>query len=70
MSWLYQYESEADLSSAATTGHTAAELVDPDEDLELHKDFSAELQKSLGEVARGVTTNSAEQVGRRLGLSW
>jgi hypothetical protein len=67
---LHGYESEADLSSAAITDRPAAELVDPDEDLELREDFSAELQKSLGAVARGVTTNSAEQVGRRLGLSW
>ena len=70
MSWLHGYESEADMSSAAITDRSAAEHVDPDEDLKLREDFSAELQKSLDAVARGVATNSAEQVGQRLGLPW
>ena len=42
---------------------------DPDDDLELHEDFSA-LQASLDAVADGGATRSAEEVAQRQGLSW
>ena len=47
-----------------------SELVDPDRDLELHEEFSTELKESLAAVAHGYTTNPAEQVAQKLGLSW
>ena len=45
-------------------------MEDPDDDLELHEEFSAELQASLEAVAGGGATRSAEQVAQRQGLSW
>ena len=49
----------------------ASELIeDPDDDLELREDFSAELRASLETVAGGGATRSAEQVAQRQGLSW
>ena len=69
MSWLHRYESEADLSSATITDRSAAELGDPDENLELREDFSADLKESLTAVASGDTTSPAKQVAQRLGLT-
>ena len=43
---------------------------DPDADLELFEEFSAELQASLEAVASGGATHSAEKVAQRQGLSW
>lgn len=43
---------------------------DRDKDMELREEFSADLRESLDAVARGNTTNSAEQVAQKLGLSW
>ena len=49
----------------------ASELMeDPDDDLELHEEFSAALQASLDAVADGSVTRSAEEVAQRQGLSW
>ena len=49
----------------------ASELVeDPDDGLELHQEFSAELQASLEAVDSGAATSSAEKVAKRQGLSW
>ena len=49
----------------------ASELVeDPDDDLELRQEFSAELQASLAAVASGGATSTAEQVAQRQGLTW
>ncbi len=49
----------------------ASELMeDPDDDLELHEEFSAALQASLNAVADGGATRSAEEVAQRQGLSW
>ena len=45
-------------------------IKDPDSDLELREDFSAELQASLATVASGGTTTLAEQVAHKLGLTW
>ena len=45
-------------------------MEDPDDDLELHEGFSAELQASLEAVAGGGATRSAEQVAQSQGLPW
>jgi hypothetical protein len=43
---------------------------DPDEGLELRKDFMDALQQSLRTVEAGDVTLSAESVTTKLGLSW
>ncbi|GIV79850.1 hypothetical protein FKZ61_002905 [Litorilinea aerophila] len=43
---------------------------DPDEGLELREDFAAELQRSLAEVEAGEETIPAQEVAKRLGLTW
>jgi hypothetical protein len=43
---------------------------DPDEDLELRKDFQDELQQSLRTITLKNETISAENVATKLGLSW
>ena len=45
-------------------------MEDPDDDLELREEFSAELQSSLAAMARGDVTSPAEEVAQRQGLSW
>ncbi len=42
----------------------------PDSNLDLREDFSAELQASLAALARGSKANPADQVAQKLGLSW
>ncbi len=43
---------------------------DPDEGLELRKDFIDALKQSIRTVKTGVETSSAESVAKKLGLSW
>lgn len=43
---------------------------DPDRDLDLREDFSAEVQASLAEVASGGATIPADKIAQRQGLTW
>ncbi len=50
---------------------TLAEVLeDPDEGLELREDILQRLERSLAEVESGAKTIPAEEVAKRLGLSW
>ena len=53
------------------TLETLAEVLeDPDEGLELREDILQRLERSLAEVESGAKTIPAEEVAKRLGLSW
>ena len=43
---------------------------DPDEGLELREDFALKLEASIKAVEAGEPTIPAEEVSRRLGLTW
>ena len=50
---------------------TLAKVVnDPDAGLELNEDFKAELRRLLAEAEDGRETTPAEQVAKKLGLTW
>ncbi len=47
-----------------------AEVEEPDAGLEIREGFAGKLRGALKTAAQDGTTRSADQVARRLGLSW
>ena len=61
---------EAGLRPVEVVDADSVDDPDPDDDLELRQEFSAEVQASLAAVASGGATSTAEQVAQRQGLTW
>lgn len=82
-SWIHRCRARAEGSHPSSPGHPGDQVTgsdpgcglsgnqeDPDAGLELREGLADELEASLSAVSRGGATHSAEQVARRLGLSW